>query len=71
MTRTVSSLTSVKKRRKRSVEGTSKSKEIEKKLLVSPTNESFGNTHADSRLPTLIDSHPRLIQALLFSSLSI
>ena len=75
MPRAVSSLTSVKKRRKRSGEATSKNKEIEKRrktlvnshttlsLLVWPSNESWGNTRVNSLLPTLIDSHPRLIQA--------
>ena len=62
------------KRRKRSGEATSKNKEIEKglsstlmqlSLLVWPSNESWGNTHANSRLPTLIDSHPLLIQDLV------
>ena len=77
MTRTVSSLTNVKKRRKRSVEATSKNKEIEKrrKTLVNShatlaarlTEQWELRKHSCKLSPA--NSHPRLIQALQRSTL--
>ena len=72
MTRTVSSLTSVKKRRKRSVEATSKNKEIEKRrktpvnsqaTLTARLTEQWQLRKHSCRLSPA-NSHPRLIQAL-------
>ena len=65
MTRTVSSLTSVKKRRKRSGEATSKNKEIEKrrKTLVKP-HATLTARLTEQRELRKLNSHPCLVQAL-------
>ena len=79
MTRTVSRLTSVKKRRNRKrgsneqKQGNRKEKKDSRQLSCNShcsfdqAMRSSGNTHANSRLPTFIDSHPRLIQLHKFT----
>ena len=64
MTRTVSSLTSVKKQRKRSVEATSKNKEIEKR------KKTLVNSHATRWFDRAMRVEETLMQTLACQLLS-